>query len=121
MGAINDDLKKAIAEIQPSFVATADQEGKPNVSIKGSLTVLDDDHLVFAELKSPQTIDNLKVNPSLSIIALNPETRKGWRVWGKAVEFMTSGDVFDKFTEKYKAMGKVNCAVKILVEKGMAF
>jgi len=121
MGTINDDLKKAIAEIQPSFVATADQEGKPNVSTKGSLAVLDDDHLVFAELKSPQTIDNLQVNPNLSIIALNPETRKGWRVWGRAVELMTSGDAFDKFTEKYKAMGTVNYAVKILVEKGMAF
>ena len=121
MGSISDELKKAISEIQPSFVATADKEGKPNVSTKGSLSVLDENHLVFAELMSPQTIKNLKENPYLSIIALNPETRKGWRIWGKSVELMTSGDAFDKFTEKYAKMGKVNYAVKILVEKGIPF
>ena len=121
MGSISDELKKAISDVQPCFVATADKEGNPNVSAKGSLIVLDENHLVFAELRSPQTIKNLKENPSLSIIALNPETRKGWRVWGKSVELMTSGDAFDKLTEKYAKMGKVNYAVKILVEKGMPF
>ena len=37
------------------WVATASRDGTPNVSIKGSLRVLDDEHLVFADLFSRKT------------------------------------------------------------------
>ncbi len=121
MEKISDELKKAISEIKPSLVATANKSGQPNVSPKGSLRVLDDQHLVFADLLSPRTIENLKENPYVSIIALNAATRKGWRVWGKTVDIMTSGELFEKFTKEYADKGKVNHVVKILVEKGLVF
>ena len=34
------------------WVATAARDGTPNVSIKGSLRVLDDEHLLFADINS---------------------------------------------------------------------
>lgn len=120
MTIMNDELKKAIAEIQPSFVASADKDGHPNVSAKGSLCVIDDEHLVFADIRSPQTLKNVKENPYVSIIALESKTRKGWRVWGKVVDITTAGDIYDMLSKKYKDKGGVNHAVKILVEKGSA-
>ena len=113
------ELKQAISQIKPAFVATADRAGQPNVSPKGSLRVFDDEHLVFADLMSPQTIHNLKENPLLSIIGLNPTTRKGWRIWGKADEIITSGELFDQLTKEYSNKGKVNHVVKIKVEKAL--
>ena len=121
MTKITEELAKAVSEIKPALVATAGKDGRPNVSPKGSLRVLDDRHLVFADLRSPRTVDNLKENPLVSIIGLNPETRKGWRVWGKAVEIITSGDLFEKFREEYAEKGKLNHVVKILVEEGIVF
>ena len=121
MTMVNDELKKAISDIQPSFVATADKNGYPNVSPKGSLSVLDDQHVIFADLRSPGTIKNLKENPYVSIIGLNMKTRNGWRVWGKTVEIMTSGSIFDKLQSKYAAKGKVNHVVKVMVEKSVVF
>jgi predicted pyridoxine 5'-phosphate oxidase superfamily flavin-nucleotide-binding protein len=119
MENISEELKTAISQIKPAMVATASKSGQPNVSPKGSLRVLDDQHLVFADLRSPQTIENLKENPYLSIIALDPATRKGWRVWGKTEEIMTSGTLFDQLSNDYASKGKVNHVVKILVEKGL--
>lgn len=121
MAVIDEKLKKAISEIKPSFMATASKDGHPNVSTKGSLRVLDDQHLVFADIRSPGTLKNLKENPNLSIIALKAGAMNGWRIWGKAVEIITSGDLFDKFCEEYEKKGKVNHVVKILVEKGVVF
>lgn len=121
MMKISEELEKAISEIKPSLVATAGKDGRPNVSPKGSLRVLDDQHLVFADLRSPRTVQNLEENPYVSVLGLDPETRKGWRVWGKAVEIITSGDLFEKFSEEYAEKGKVNHVVKILVEKGLVF
>ncbi len=57
---LSADVKKTIGEIHPALVATAAGSGKPNVSAKGSLRVLDDEHLVFADIDSPRTIANIK-------------------------------------------------------------
>ena len=48
MAKLSDKIKETIAEVRPGIIATASRDGKPNVSAKGSLRVLDDDHVVFA-------------------------------------------------------------------------
>ena len=121
MTTINDELKKAILEIKPSLMATASKDGHPNVSPKGSLRVHDDQHLIFADLRSPQTVKNLAENPHVSAIGLNTTTMKGWRIWGKAVEIMTSGEIFDELSKEYAKKGKIKHVVKIFVEKGLVF
>ncbi len=121
MGKISEELGKAVAEIKPSLVASASKDGRPNVSAKGSLRVLDDQHLVYADIMSPRTTKNLQENPQVALVGLNPETRKGWRVWGKAVEITNSGDLFEKFSKEYSAKGKVSYVVKILVEEELVF
>ncbi len=118
---MSEEIKKAVAEYKPSLVATANRAGKPNVSAKGSLKVLDEEHLFFADVRSPRTVSNLKENPQIAIICLNPTTRKGCRIWGTA-EVLVSGELFDQATKEYAARNtKVNHVVKITVEDALAF
>lgn len=118
---ISEEVKKAIAECSPGIVATAAKTGKPNVSAKGSLRVLDDEHLIFADIHSLRTIENLKVNPQVAIYCLNPSTRKGCRIWGKT-EIINSGELFDKFVKEFTSRNmKVNHIVKISVEEAETF
>jgi len=121
MGNIDTKLKEAIANISPAFVATSDKKGLPNVSAKGSFRVLDDEYVVFADVRSPQTITNLEENPLVSAIGLNAATRKGWRIWGKATEILTTGDLFDRFNHEYQSKGGVKHVVKVKVEKAFVF
>jgi hypothetical protein len=121
MSHITEDLRTAIEQIRPAFVATAGKDGRPNVSPKGSLQVLDREHLVFADVKSPRTIANLKENPYISIIGLDPSTRKGWRVWGKAEEIMNSGELYDRYNQLFAEKGGVKHVVKIRVEEALVF
>ncbi|BBO86869.1 pyridoxamine 5'-phosphate oxidase family protein [Desulfosarcina ovata] len=121
MFLISHQLKDCISQIKPAMVATADKTGRPNVSPKGSLRVLDEHHLLFADLRSPITTNNLKENPYLSMIGFDPATRTGWRVWGKAVEITDSGGLYDRLRDEYAAKGKVNYVIKVLVERGMIF
>jgi hypothetical protein len=117
MAKLTEEAKKAIGEIRPSLVATASKTGKPNVSAKGSLRVLDDDHVVFSDIASPRTVANIKENPQVAIICLDRETRKGCRIWGKA-EVMDSGPLFDETTVAMSKMNmKVKSVVKIAVEE----
>jgi hypothetical protein len=51
---------------------------KPNLSSKGSLKVLDDNHLLFADIASPNTTRNLRHNPAIEINIVDPLIRRGF-------------------------------------------
>ena len=117
MAQLTDEAKKTIAEIRLSFVATASKTGKPNVSAKGSLRVLDDEHILFANINSPRTLANIKENPQVSVICLDSVSRKGCRIWGRG-EILTSGEIFNKVVADLASRNmKVKNVVKIAVEE----
>ena len=91
MTVLSDEAKSLIAEHRPSFIATADENGRPNVSPKGSFQVLDDEHVLFADVQSPRTVANLRQNPQASAIVFDPVTNQGCRVWG-TTEIVDSGN-----------------------------
>lgn len=117
MAKLTEEAKKAIGDIRPSLVATASKAGKPNVSAKGSLQVLDDEHVTFADIASPRTVANIKENPQVAIICLDAASRKSCRIWGRG-EILNSGEVFDKIAVAFAARNvKVNNVVKVTIEE----
>ena len=121
MAIMSPEVQRAIAEVKPGLIATASGSGKPNVSAKGSLRVLDDEHLAFAEIMSPNTLANLRENPLIAIICLDAPTRSGCRIAGHA-EILDSGALFDQFSEEYAARRMaVRHVVKIAVDEAYTF
>jgi hypothetical protein len=95
MGIITADMKRMIAsEFGTCFVATVSPDGKPNLSPKGTLDVLDDDHLVFCEIRSPNTRRNLEANPYIEVNVVDLLSRKGYRFKGRA-EVIRSGPLYE--------------------------
>jgi len=80
------------------WVATASKAGVPNVAIKGSLRVLDDEHLVFADLFSLKTRKNLEENPQVAVMVYDADSRTGYSLKGH-VEVIGQGPLFDQMTE----------------------
>ena len=121
MARLTDEAKRIIKELGPALVATASKDGRPNVSVKGSFRVLDDEHVVFADIASPRTTANLKENPRLAAIVFDPSTRKGCRIWGRA-EIIDSGELFDSMSAEFAAMKmEVKHLVKVTVEEVETF
>lgn len=117
MAKLTDEAKQIIAAIQPAFVATASKTGKPNVSPKGSLKVIDDEHVAFAEIASPVTLANIKENPQVEVLIFNPETFGGCRIRGRA-EVLESGDLVEAFRSQFAPMKmQVRCAVRVAVDE----
>ena len=117
MGKLSEKVKGTIAEIRPGMIATASKDGKPNISAKGSFRVLDDDHVIFADISSPRTIANLEENPQVSVLVVHPKSMRGCRIWGKG-EILDSGEVFDQMSKEFAERNlKVNHVVKITVEE----
>jgi hypothetical protein len=57
---LTEDMKRVVREQRLGFYATVCEDGSPNLSPKGSTYVLDDDHLFFADIRSPQTVANIR-------------------------------------------------------------
>lgn len=93
---LNEHMKQVVDQVRLAFVATVCADGTPNVSPKGTLCVLDDEHLIFADLRSPGTIDNLRSNRNIEINVVDPFNRKGYRFKGLAVVH-EQGQVFEEF------------------------
>ena len=102
MGILTEDMQRVVREQSLGYVATVCPDGTPNLSPKGTLTVWDDDHLVFADIRSPATLRNLRINPSVEINVVDPVVRKGYRFKGKAT-VVDRGQLREEVREFYSS------------------
>src|SRR4051794_9628203 len=104
MGILTDDMRRVIEEQRLGFVATVCPDGTPNLSPKGTTTVWDADHLVFADIYSPTTVENLRHNPAIEINVVDPVARKGYRFKGTAT-VLGEGPDFARLVQFYRDRG----------------
>jgi predicted pyridoxine 5'-phosphate oxidase superfamily flavin-nucleotide-binding protein len=95
-------MKRVVEEQRLAFVATVDADGTPNLSPKGTIAVLDDDHLMFADLASPRTIENLRRNAGIEMNVVDVATRTGYRFKGRGV-VLAEGERFESLLRMYDA------------------
>ena len=104
MGLLTADMKRVVGEQRLGFVATVCPDGTPNLSPKGTTAVWDDDHLVFANIRSPGTLANLRQNANVEVNVVDPFLRKGYRFKGVA-SVLDSGALYDRAIAFYKERG----------------
>ena len=95
------DMKRLVTEQRLAYVATVCPDGTPNVSPKGTIAVWDDDRLVFADIRSPGTIANLKKNPAVELNVVDPFARKGYRFKGRG-KAIVEGELFEEIMRFYR-------------------
>ena len=86
------------------YVATVSSDGAPNLSPKGTIVILDDSRLVFANIRSPQTVENLTKNSSIEINVIDPFSRMGYRFKGIA-NILSDGSDFKKILDYFEKKG----------------
>ena len=100
----DDELKKLVNFQKLGYVATVSSDGTPNLSPKGTIAILDDSRLVFANIRSPKTIENLTNNPSIEINVIDPFSRMGYRFKGLA-NILSDGEDFENILDYFKQKG----------------
>jgi predicted pyridoxine 5'-phosphate oxidase superfamily flavin-nucleotide-binding protein len=115
-------IPKHVQEFLPgklAWVATASRNGEPNVTPKGTLQLMDENHVLFADLFSLKTRANLLENNRVAVTVVDAATAKGYQIKGIA-EVISSGLLFDntskKLTESPKGLPPLHHVVKIAVE-----
>ncbi len=112
MGVLTDEMKRVVEQQRLGFVATVCADGTPNLSPKGTVCVLDDDHLMFADIRSPGTVANLRGNPSVEVNVVDPFVRKGYRFKGRA-EVLEAGADFERLVAVFASRGMFDAPRRI--------
>ena len=104
MARLSAEMKELVERQRLGFVATVCPDGTPNLSPKGTVCVLDDEHLIFADLNSPGTVANLRLNANVEVNVVDHLVRKGYRFKGQAQVF-DSGAEFLRYVEFFSGRG----------------
>ncbi len=123
MAKINQDVRDIVESAKLCFAATICPDGSPSLSPKGSLRVWDDEHVVFMDIDSPNTIANLRRDPRMEINVIDFIKRRGYRLKGAAT-------ICEPGTEEYESVREwllglhgpaypANRAVKLHVDRAL--
>jgi predicted pyridoxine 5'-phosphate oxidase superfamily flavin-nucleotide-binding protein len=113
------DMRRIVDEQRLGFVASVCEDGTPNLSPKGTTTVWDDEHIVFADICSPGTIANLRQHPVVEINVVDPVSRRGYRFKGPATVHQ-AGPVFEQgvaFLRQRGVQSPIRSIVLVRVER----
>ncbi|MDR1873284.1 MAG: pyridoxamine 5'-phosphate oxidase family protein [Deltaproteobacteria bacterium] len=119
MALISQEIRDFVAG-KLGWVGTVDGQGVPNLSPKGTVQVLDDQTIIFADLFSLKTRANLEKNPQVAVAVVEASPPQGYQFKGKA-ELLTSGPLYETVAKKLKDAGlglpDPKYVVKIAVEE----
>lgn len=121
MARLADEMKQFVLEQRLGYHATVSPDGTPNLSHKGTTSVYDDEHLFFADIRSPQTLANLRQNPAIDVNVVDVFARRGYRFRGTATVH-ESDEVYRRGLELLRERGyqayedRVRAIVLIRVE-----
>lgn len=112
MPKLSDEMKELVERQRLGFVATVCPDGTPNLSPKGTVCILDDEHLIFADIRSPGTVSNLRTNPNVEVNVVDHFVRKGYRFKGTAQVLETGAD-FARYVAFFSNRGLLDAPGRI--------
>jgi len=101
---ITEEIKNFLNLQKLGYVATVSSDGKPNISPKGTIIGWSPKVLSFADIRSPDTMKNLNINPNVEINVIDPLLRKGYLFQGKA-RILEEGSLYQEILNHYRQNG----------------
>lgn len=118
---LTEDVRKFMDASVLCWLATADEDGQPNVSPKEMFLYQDDHSLLIAHINSPHTVRNIRVNPKVCVSFVEVFVQKGYKLHGMATLIEPGDGRFEEkkslITAKYGDRFQVKSVMEIVVTK----
>jgi general stress protein 26 len=82
--ALTEPMKKIITDYNAGAVATVNDDGTPAVSPKATFVIVDDNSIAFGDIRSPNTVANIKRRTDVEVNFIDVLSRRAVRVAGHA-------------------------------------
>lgn len=104
LSKITEEIKNFLSSQKLGYVATVSSDGTPNISPKGTIIGWSKNQLAFADIRSPDTMQNLETNPHVEINVIDPLLRKGFLFKGSA-KIIRNAPLYDDILKHYRDNG----------------
>ena len=82
---ITDSIRRLIENLPYVFLSTVDSSGQPHMAIGKQVTISGDSLLIFENWFCPSTLQNITYNTHVSVVAVEPDTGKGYQLVGSVI------------------------------------
>jgi len=100
---MSKEVIEFIRNTRPGYIGTVSKNGVPNVAPKGSMSVIDEETLLFADISPGKTRDNIAENPNVTVAFVDAKGYKGYQIKGRA-QSMKSGKVYEETCARIAAL-----------------
>ena len=100
---ITQPMRRIIEENTIGLVATVAPNGSPAVSPKATMVIVDERTIAFSDLRSPQTVRNIRLNPAVELNFIDVFSRKAARVKGRATYFEKGSARYQELLPQFAA------------------
>jgi uncharacterized protein len=112
---INNKMREIAANHPLGVVGTVNADGTPNVSPKGTMVVLEDDKIIFGEIRSPQTLANLLERPAMEINFVDVLARTCFRAKGTAHVITPESNEFSRLFPQFARWGDLANRIRNII------
>jgi len=108
------------------YIATTDEKGKPHLAVTKAPSIKENNILIFEEWLCPATVRNLKVNPHITVAAMDRETSRGYQAVGEVQEVRESSMMLDGYAggeleEKFAGIPQFQWSLTVKISAAMDF
>ena len=114
MVLITDEIRAVFEKIKVFSVATAAEDGTPNVAPIASVQFPGNDEVWLGDNYMKKTLANVRANPRMAIYAWDPDSKRCYQVKGR-VEVRTEGAEFEQMKARLKAKNEAYPAKSLLI------
>lgn len=101
---ITTEVRDAVERSVLCWLATSDENGQPNVSPKEAFAVADGHTIVVANIASPRSAKNIRVNGKVCLSFVDVFVQKGFKVMGSATEMKPSETEYSRWVRPLRAV-----------------
>ena len=101
---IPKDLMPALQGVIPSNVTTCSLSGEPNTTDVSQVYYVDDRHVALSFQFFSKTIRNVRENPYVMVLVINPATLETWQFDLRYDHSETEGPLFDEMDMKLEVI-----------------
>jgi predicted pyridoxine 5'-phosphate oxidase superfamily flavin-nucleotide-binding protein len=101
---ITTEVREFVDRSVLCWLATSDENGQPNVSPKEVFAVADSQNIVVANIASPKSAKNIRINQKVCLSFVDVFVQKGFKVIGTATELKPSVPEYSLWADPFLAM-----------------
>lgn len=113
---LTEEIRNSIKESVLCWLATADENGCPNVSPKEMFMAFEEDKVLIANIASPESVKNIKSNPNVCVSFVHIFKQKGFKLAGEAQIIEGENPSYSKLKEELYSLGGRDFEIKSVVQ-----